>query len=310
MTDPFYASAPVTDVVEQDNIIPGIRYRMAWTAPSRPNALHGVVEDYRISVASGEIVPVSASTETEAECLIWDTDIDVSKNQCKIVSPNNYRDFDLADCGIVSNRLLLLGSELEGPTLSTVNGQTLLTLSARFEFSFETAEFAARLGMINLVQAQRSATSANGDRIVLLETGRERPPVLYLDNPSARHAVYSITDIQPRNRMQTYTFAPEIALPIIETVDAAEASSVTVLEQYHSYFMQCPELSDNAAAYWIPAYAPVTWGWSIRVERRSDGEWAITRRKLILPTTGHDGLQLPVWRGNNFDGAASVPTEG
>lgn len=43
------------------------------------------------------------------------------------------------------------------------------------------------------------------------------------------------------------------------------------------------------------AAPPVTWGWSICVAKNGADEWAIVRRKLMLPTVGHEGLQLPHW---------------
>jgi hypothetical protein len=76
--------------------------------------------------------------------------------------------------------------------------------------------------------------------------------------------------------------------------------SVTVLEQYKSYFMQ-RERSDSAErVIWTPLLEAVNWGWSIRVGYRADGELGILRRKLMLPAVGNDGLELPQWQTNHL----------
>lgn len=79
-----------------------------------------------------------------------------------------------------------------------------------------------------------------------------------------------------------------------------DVRSITVLEQYHSYFMQRAVASDAKQSLWVPAYAPISWGWSLRVEPEAD-DWVITRRKMIPPVVGSDGWVMPEWQGTTND---------
>ncbi len=76
---------------------------------------------------------------------------------------------------------------------------------------------------------------------------------------------------------------------------------MTVLEKYISYFMQRPVTVCEKDAIWIPASAPVIWGWSIRSEQDEKEGWVIIRCKLVTPQAGHDGYEVPQWRHNAVD---------
>ena len=75
---------------------------------------------------------------------------------------------------------------------------------------------------------------------------------------------------------------------------------MTILEQYQTYFLQ-RELPFSQDNIWTPTCAPVSWGWSIRIARRHDGEWGIARQKLLMPALDHNGLALPAWEGNSLN---------
>jgi hypothetical protein len=62
----------------------------------------------------------------------------------------------------------------------------------------------------------------------------------------------------------------------------------------------------RGAHIWVPALTPVMWGWSIRVGRRTDGEWGILRRKLLMPTSLDAGPELPLWQTDTYQIAYSA----
>ena len=80
-----------------------------------------------------------------------------------------------------------------------------------------------------------------------------------------------------------------------------------MLEQYNSYIMQKPEYQDNCAI-WIPLVTPISWGWSIRATRVPDQrQFAIARRKLLMPNIANNGLQLPQWERNIHEFSIDLP---
>ena len=280
----------------------GCRYHVGCQDLYVLNSTHGVIGDYRISAKCAEILPVAPVTTTGEmnTCCFWDTDIDLSQLRCYIMHYDKGQLLALEDCNLKANRLVLNRAELNGPELAVSNEETVLTLSPQFEFTFSTDSYAAQLGVINLVQSTRFITLENSDEIHLLDTADEETPVLYLENPLDDQPVKFVVQ-QERGATRQHTFGLKIAQPIPDEIGGERVETVTVLEQYSSYFMQCALPLDNHHDIWIPVYAPISWGWSIRVGRRTDGQWGILRRKLILPTTGHDGLQLPAWRNNTIE---------
>ena len=289
----------------------GARYLVSCQDLSTLNSTHGVIGGYRMTSESAEIFqvePKAASSEL-SECYFWDTDIDLSQLQCKITLDIKDQLLSLQDSHLKSNRLLLNGAELTGPQITVSDEKAALILSPRFDVTFSTDSCTAQLGLINLVQATRFITLENGSQINLLDTGKEELPVLYLENQRDDQAIKFVTAPQQSGVTEEHTFNCDISQPIPVQVDGETVASVTVLEQYWSYFMQRAVPLDDHHNIWIPVYAPIQWGWSIRVGRRTDGEWGILRRKLILPTTGHDGFQLPVWNNNTVNCSPMVEAQ-
>lgn len=291
----------------------GYRYQINCVDYAALNATHGVVGDYRISSRAGEIIPVGPEipgtplTNQANACYFWDTGIDLSGLDSDLRLNNNEKLLPLSECQLKTSRLILNSATMQGPELktnkesSTNNEVTTLSLSPRFDFIFSTDAYAAQLGVIHLVQANRFIKLEDNREIVLLDTGIEDIPVLYLENSQDDQPVKLLSGQQEPSVTREHTCVFTISQPIPEKIDGARVATVTVLEQYCSYFMHKMHSNIVDESIWTPVYAPITWGWSIRVGRRTDGEWGILRRKLILPTTGNDGWQLPIWSKNTLN---------
>jgi hypothetical protein len=295
----------------------GYRYQINCVDYAVLNATHGVVGDYRISSRAGEIVPVgpeipgTPETNLSNACYFWDTGIDLSGLDGDLRSSHNEKLLPLNECQLKTSRLILTSAMMHGPELKTNkeldtnNEVTTLRLSPRFDFTFSTDAYAAQLGVIHLVQANRFIKLEDNREIVLLDTGIEDIPVLYLENSLDDQPVKLLSGQQEPSVTREHTCDFTISQPIPEKIDGARVATVTVLEQYCSYFMHKMHSNNVDESIWTPVYAPITWGWSIRVGRRTDGEWGILRRKLILPTTGNDGWQLPTWSNNTLNCSVS-----
>jgi hypothetical protein len=275
----------------------GVRYYAESQDLSGLNSIHGVIGDYVVSSECAEVTPVITGSDL-TECIFWDADVDLSQLGCDELRVASGQPLPLAGCELKSNRLVLKSAALDGPEVIGDGGETMLTLSPRFDFIFSTDCGAAQLGVINLVSSNRFITLESGDEIGLLKSGDEAAPALYLEGPLDQQPVKLLCDRQEAGVTQTQSFCMEISQLIPDVVGSESVASVTVLEHYCSYFMQRSLPLDDHPV-WTPVYAPISWGWSIRVARRYDGEWSIVRRKLMLPTTGHEGLQLPLWHSNS-----------
>jgi hypothetical protein len=280
----------------------GCRYDIGCQDVSVLNSTHGIVGDYRIATQRAEVVPVAkAAKQGEMHsCSFWETDVDLPSLRSYISNDVKDQYLPLEDCLLKGNRMLMNRQELDGPDLAVVDGKTVLSLSPRFDFTFCTDAYTAQLGVIHLVKSTRFITLENGDQINLLNTDIDQAPVLYLGNPQDDYPVSFIAQQQETGIKREYVYRCNISQQIPEEVSHEAVATVTVLEHYFSYFMQRAAPLDDHHNIWIPVYAPISWGWSIRVGRRSDWEWGILKRKLIMPTAGNDGLQLPTWNSNIF----------
>lgn len=267
------------------------------------NSSYGVMGSYKISVNQSRILPVApvVGISQMAECCFWDMDIDLSGLRSRIHNEVTGEYIPLEDCSLKNNSMVLNNQSLDGPELLAADGNVTLSLSPCFDFTFSTDSYTAQIGVIHLVKAIRFITLENGTEISLLNTHGKAEPVLYLEGPSDDLPVKLVLAQQESNVTRSHTYRYTVSQPIPETIGGSAVASVTVLEQYHSYFMQRAIPFDDQLNMWIPLYAPISWGWSIRVGRRADEEWGILKRKLILPTTGHEGLQLPVWNDNTIN---------
>ena len=282
------------------NLITGRCYIIDGNHSSGLIASHGIVSDYQVSSAQGKAVPLTIPSGHNSlqSCFLWDTDLDRKNLDISLLDEENQQTLVLADCAVKNNALEIDNHSLQGPELLTVDGVTRLTLSLQADYQFSSDSFAAQLGMIHLVEATRFIRLEDGREISLLNTHDNEAPVLVVEHPTDEQAVKLLHDTQDLGNKQTYSYHYSIGQDIPEYIDGIEVESVTVLEQYLSYFMQRAIPFDDRQNIWTPIHAPLLWGWSIRVGRRGDEEWGILKRKLILPTAGNDGFQLPEWEYN------------
>lgn len=293
-----------------DTISAGQRYSIGCQDISVLNSIHGVIGGYRLNAQCAEIIPLSSITPTITAtgqllpCYFWDASVDLSRLEDDLIvgAKDQIKPLNrpLKKSRIKANRLVQNLATLNGPQLSVHNEVTMLSLSPRFDFTFSTDDYAAQIGVINLVQSNRFIRLENNNEINLLDTSVEDTPVLYLENPQDDQPIKYVSAQQKLGVTSEHSFDFTISQAIPDSVGDEKVETVTVLEQYCSYFMQRAVLNGDQSI-WTPVYAPITWGWSIRVGRRTDGEWGILRRKLILPTTGNDGLHLPEWRSNTLN---------
>ncbi len=274
----------------------GKRYLLENLPGLADRNIHGLVAGYRFDARHAEIVPLQASDNGGVAVYFWDTHCDLAAFATNVKTAADAPAQPLSSYRLCNNRLELRQTVMNGPEIATNEHGTLLTLSPCFEATFSTDAYAARLGMLHLVQAKRLAVLASGRQITLLDSGDE--PVLYLPEPDDEQALAWESSDQALEESRTYSLSADISQAIPADIHGDPVAELTVLERYSSYWLQRAVL-DGEQTIWTPAHAPISWGWSIRAGRRYDGEWDIMRRKLMLPITGHDGLQLPVWRNNS-----------
>jgi len=257
---------------------------------------HGIVGAYRLGLEVATIAPVAA-VDGEARFFIWD-------DEARFAAPETSwqqaecRHATITDCSVKGNHCVILASEVEGPELITSGETTRLQLSASWQLQWDTASYSAELGVITLQESQRFITLENGEQVTVTDSREADAPVLYLQGSDDREIVKPIA-VQQQGVKQQHGYSVTVSQHLPKSQDGHGVESVTVLEQYRSYFMQRPSDS-KARTIWAPLVAPISWGWSIRVRRRHDGEWAIARRKLMMPTVGHEGLELPLWQNNSL----------
>jgi len=239
-------------------------------------------------------MPLSLSGDQGAICYFWDEGVEPKRLAGKLI--HNDASTLLGDYKLKSNHLRLDDMQLQGPDLSSDGENTYLWLAPSFDFHFITDQQAAGLGVIHLVQSRRFAVLEDGTEYPLLET--DDNTVLYL-TADDDEVVKPVITLQDKGLNQSYNYGCTVSQMIPDEIAGQAVTSLTVLEQYTSYFMQHPLPQGERASIWLPVYAPISWGWSIRVARRFDGDWSIQRRKLILPTCGHEGTQLPLWKNNS-----------
>lgn len=256
----------------------GIAYPpQRWRQWANDQSLGGeaLMSGFAMTIDQGKPLPLQA----DGPAYIWDghSEVTLAENECQLI-----------DCS------------LKDLTIEQVVGGELLAITPTFLFAYKTLAFAAQLGEIRLVTANRFVTDAEGKQHSLLNTEDADEPVLYLEGLEDSSIVRQQTAWQSLNTQQEYRFDYRIQQPLLREWRGTLVKSVTVLEQYTSYFMQRAISCVPDDCLWVPAYAPITWGWSLRVERDHD-DWVITRRKLVMPVVGHDGWQYPQWQGNTLN---------
>lgn len=224
-------------------------------------------------------------------------DTEVGLDGLRWYASNDKAATGLDSCHRQGNHCNLIMTEVVGPELVMEARQTLLRMQPVFHLRYETGAYAAQFGVVHLVQSERSVFMEDGTQRQLLTT---EEPVLYIEDPHITEPMRYLSMHQSHGTRQTYHYQLSLRQAIPDILNNKAVESVTVLEQYQSYFMQ-RECSNSAPQpTWTPLLLPVTWGWSIRVGRRADGDWCILLRKLIRPIEGNEGLELPRWRSNSI----------
>lgn len=271
------ATEPQTQEKEQsiEKWYRGIAYAPQQWVNDSNLVTDALIGGFEMSVDRGQSLPL----QDDKPAYIWDSQGDgvLAENQCELV-----------DCS------------LNDLTIEPVVGGVVLAITPSFTFSYKTLAYAAQLGEIRLVTTNRFVTDIEGAQHSLIDTSDADGPVLYLEDHHDSLLVRQQRPWQCRDTQQEYGFDYRVQQGLLREWQGVPVQSVTVLEQYTSYFMQRAVALMPNESLWVPAYAPISWGWSLRVEWEHN-DWVITRRKLVIPVVGHDGWQLPEWCGNTLN---------
>ncbi len=233
-------------------------------------------------------------------CFVWDVDGELTSEEPVLCSAEGEAFTLTPTTKILTSHFVFSHSALCEPKIIHPETGPQLTTTANFDFVFNTTLQAVHLGLLSLVETQCFAQLKNGERFTLRESG-EGNPVLYLTDSIGPHDVItSILEINGSADSLQHSHRITLTQPIPDQLEGSEVETLTVLEQYTTFFMQ-RELPFSQENIWTPLCPPVTWGWSMRVAKRHDGDWCIVRQKLLTPTVGHNGLEMPVWEGNQLD---------
>lgn len=217
---------------------------------------------------------------------------------------------------LLRNPCLLKNWKMEGPALVPSEKGLCLSMTPRFDVHYHTEGYSGQLAELRMVESQRFVELESGRIHWLQDTREAELPVLIsarsdapLELPKATgeaSAFVQCTAAQPAGTTEDYEFCTPVSQRIPDELSGEKVKTVTVLEQYTSFILQrsCEPGSGQSASrenLWVPALAPLSWGWSIRVGKVGFDEWSIVRRKVFLPTPGNDGLQLPRWCGHITD---------
>ncbi|MGD0960199.1 MAG: hypothetical protein ABSB19_10360 [Methylomonas sp.] len=287
--------APVTGPAETPtHVLPGRLFQLDGDAPPENGDYSpqtGLIAGYRLGADAG-IIEQIAPTARRLLGFIWDEGL-LSPSLLEVLKSR-------AEPLFVPHRncLTLLASGLHGPEVRLIDHRPVLSVSPYFKMHWRTEAFAGQLGFVQLVEASRGLLLENGESVDLLATESVGGPVLYLTDANDGEAVKPVGDFQRLGQARTLDVMTEITQPIPARFNGLAVVSLTVLEKYSCYFMQNAAPDDPERHIWTPAHLPISWGWSIRVQQRSDGAWGIFRQKLILPAASTDLPSLPVWQSN------------
>jgi hypothetical protein len=251
----------------------------------------GLVEDYRIY---NNRVQLQEWNPESARVLCWDGD----------------------RSGLVNNSLTLLQAEMSMPLLeSQADGSVCLILDLSFELQGNARAFAFETGLVRLVEpdctltlsdgrvlpwrqaeAERYATTEQGNRALVLEFPGEYVQEADSRSDAAVVAGRRLQDGEQQRWLENW----QVRVNLPQTLHQQAITRMTLMEQYTLFWMQQALPGKHAPTglerRWLPLMAPVQWGWSLRIERLSDGGWGIVRRKLMRPLGGNEGLFLPDWQ--------------
>ena len=278
-----------------DAIAIGRRYRLAeGLAPEQARRICAdpdlAIGAYRLTGERAEIM----AAEPE-RLFVWDADVDPAALHGVLTAVDAQTGQPPALSPPVANRLTLTAARLAGPELQATGAGQRLVLTAAFELEWHGHAGAAQLAAVELVQSTRSMRFEDGSERCLLDTGAADGPVRYAQGDDDQ-PLRPVAGPQAKGENGRHHYPVELAQRIPEQLHGKAVAEVTVLEKYTSYFLHCDAPQDSANHIWVPLLMPVMWGWSIRVGRRTDGEWGILRRKLFMPTSQDVGLELPLWQ--------------
>ena len=260
--------------------------------------LHGICGGQDYCTQHGRILPLSAGPEAR-HCYVWDVDEELTSEDLRLHSAEGEAAILTTTSNIITSQFVLTHGTLSEPQIIDQETTPQLTTTAGFDFVFSTQLPSVRLGVLSLVETQRFALLKNGERFPLLDSG-EGQPILYLpDAGESKEVLTPILDTGAGMDSIRHKHTITLSQPIPALLAGSEIETLTVLEQYTSFFMQ-REIPFSQENIWTPVSAPIAWGWSMRVARRHDGDWCIVRQKLLMPTVGHNGLEMPAWEGNQL----------
>jgi hypothetical protein len=257
---------------------------------------HGLCGGLDYTTEHGRVIAMSPARP----CFLWDVDEELTDEALTLRSLEEETIELTPLTKIHTSHFVISHATLTEPQILDQASRPQLTTSAHFQFVFDTTLPAVRLGVLHLVQTQCFALRKNGKQQVLRHCGEAQPVLYVTDQRSSDEVLLPILDSEVNAEPQQHDYAVSLTQAIPDMLEGTAVESLTVLEQYTTYFMQ-RELPFTQANIWTPVCAPVTWGWSMRVAKRQDDDWCIVRQKLLMPTVGHNGLELPVWEGNQLE---------
>lgn len=290
--------APAACTAEaRPTIVVGRKYQLANGKLAA--GLHGLCAGLDYSASHGRVLPLS--TEPAArDCYLWDADDELASANLSVLSTEGEAIAISPNTNAITGRFVLSHATLSEPLIEHQETKPQLTTTASFDLVFSANALPLRLGLLNLVQTHCFALLKNGQQHMLLDSGEDQS-VLFIADPGNKHEVLSpVLDAAAGAETSQHQHKVRLTQRIPSQLNGAQVESMTVLEQYTSFFMQ-RELPFNQENIWTPVCAPISWGWSMRVAQRQDADWCILRQKLLMPNVGHNGLELPEWDGNHLD---------
>lgn len=290
---------PHLSVAEEPALVPGRPYRLA-TASDNCLLRHSCVDpdlligDYLVTPEQARFVTADP-TKGATIGYLWDPELTADQLRELPLRETARR---AAGGGLQGNRLQLHTAGLDGPELHVDETGTCLRMHAHFALQWRTDVCAASLASVTLVQASRSLRFEDGGEMCLLDTAGQDGGVRYAPPADDDGPLRAIAGPQGRGEVSEQVCSIELTQAIPAQIDGRLVAEVTVLERYSSYFMQRELAQQKEVGIWVPLMTPLMWGWSIRVGRRTDGEWGILRRKLFLPTGQEEGFSLPLWESH------------
>jgi len=258
--------------------------------------MHGLCAGLDYNLHHGHVLPASTATQRH-QYYLWDIDEELDTDKFSFSTTEGEAIALPPMANVLTSHFVISHCTLREPQIIDHESTPQLTATAGFEFVFSTQLPAVRLGMLSLVESQCFAQLKNGERHILRDNDNEQPR-LYLPAAGNQYAVpCPILDAESGMAPSQDQLEIRLAWSLPQHLDGQETETLTVQEQYTSFFMQ-RELPFSQDNIWTPVCAPISWGWSMRVAKRSDGDWCIVRQKLLTPAVGHNGLVMPEWEGN------------